>query len=421
MTCDSCKNKITNKLKVIKNIKSVSFDGHIAVVDYSGKLNLDLIIKDIKDLGYYTDINMISDDKKSLKRTISIKELLTMSTIIILVVLIVNRLFGFNVFNIIPVIDNNITYAMLFVTGLLTSIHCVSMCGAINLFASASIKRSLKKPLLYNLGRLVSYTLIGGLVGLLGNIFQINSYIQGTIIIVASVIMFLISLNMSGLLNIPFKLPQVFNKVRSNNSFVIGLFNGFMPCGPLQAMQVYALSTGSFIHGALSMFIFCLGTIPLVLFVGSLSSILKNKKVILNKISTVLILLLSVVMLNRGLTAIGVDITRPFKPNYDNYLKSQLVDDYQIVEFDLSYSGYKNIVIQKGIPVKMVINVQNRYLTGCNNSLTISKLNVNKELKVGSNTVEFTPDKTGTYNYTCWMGMLKNTIVVIDDINYFSK
>ena len=57
----------------------------------------------------------------------------------------------------IPIIDNNITYGMLFLTGLLTSIHCISMCGSINLVASINNenKRDYKRPILYNLGRII--------------------------------------------------------------------------------------------------------------------------------------------------------------------------------------------------------------------------------------------------------------------------
>ncbi len=72
-----------------------------------------------------------------------------------------------------------------------------------------------------------------------------------------------------------------------------------MPCGPLQAMQVYALSTGSFMKGALSMFLFCLGTILLMLSIGLLFTILKGKwKIIVNKIAAVFILILSLSMFN---------------------------------------------------------------------------------------------------------------------------
>jgi len=56
-----------------------------------------------------------------------------------------------------------------------------------------------------------------------------------------------------------------------------GLLNGFMPCGPLQAMQLYALGTGSFIAGATSMFMFSLGTVPLMFGLGAISSIAGGK------------------------------------------------------------------------------------------------------------------------------------------------
>ena len=92
-----------------------------------------------------------------------------------------------------------------------------------------------------------------------------------------------------------------------------------MPCGPLQAMQVYALSTGSFIGGALSMFLFSLGTVPLMLFVGIVVNIFKGKrKILINKIASILILILSIVMLNRGLLSLNIDLFRGFK-NYGDF------------------------------------------------------------------------------------------------------
>ncbi len=424
MTCDHCKTKISKALEKIETIKSIYFDGHIAEVEYKGKLDKQKIIDYITKIDYYTDLKMISDNKKILKRNMSIGELIKIGTILILLAFILNSLFGFNIFNMIPVINSNTTYAMLFVTGLLTSIHCISMCGAINLIASTSATKNFKKPILYNLGRLTSYTILGGIVGLLGSVFKINVYIQGTIIIIASIFMFLMALNMMGIINfsLKFKNPKVFGKLKTKGPFMVGLLNGLMPCGPLQAMQVYALSTGSFIYGALSMFLFCLGTIPLMLFVGMISNFLNNNhRKTLSKISTVLILVLSLVMLNRGLLSMGVDISNAFKPNYDDYLKSEIDGDYQIVEFDLSYSGYKDMVVQKGVPVKIIINASRDNLTGCNNGIKINSFNISKDLKVGKNVIQFTPNETGIFTYTCWMGMLKNNIVVVDDPTLFKE
>lgn len=420
MHCAHCEDTIRTSLLKISNISSVEFDGFIACVDFVENLNKEEIKKAIIDKGYITKDEYISEDIKKLKDNIKLKEFLLISFIIIFIVILINKIFGFNVFNAIPTIDSNITYGMLFITGLLTSIHCISMCGAINLMAvlDTSIKRNLKRPLLYNLGRLISYTFIGGIVGLIGSVFQVNNTISGIIIIIASILMLLMALNMLGILK--FKRFNFFTyKTKSRNPFIIGILNGLMPCGPLQAMQVYALTTGSFINGALVMFLFGLGTVPLMLFTGVILNMVKGKgKIIINKIASTLILLLSIVMLNRGLLSLNIDVLKIFN-NYDKFTASTLKDGYQVVEFDLSYDDYEDIILQKNIPVKMIINVDKKYLTGCNNELIIEEFGIKQELKVGENIIEFTPTKEETITYTCWMNMIKNIIKVIDDEEYF--
>ena len=417
MTCNGCKTTISEALLNIKNVKDVIFDKEIAEVTYSNKLSKDEIVKRIVDLDYYTDLTMISENKKKLKRNISLFQFGLILVSIVAISLLLNVIFGFNIFNMIPTINSNTSLIMLFVIGLLTSIHCISMCGAINLLASNSIKKDIKKPILYNLGRLTSYTLIGGIVGQLGSVISINENVQGIIILFASIVMLLMALNMMGLINFSFNF-KVFDKLKVSNSYLIGILNGFVPCGPLQAMQIYALSTGSFIYGALSMFLFCLGTIPLMLGVGLLSNVITKKgRNIMNKISMVLILVLSIAMINRGLLSFGIDVTDVFKPNYDNYLKAEIKDGYQVVEFDLPYSGYVDFIVQEDIPLKIIIHAKGGYLTGCNNSILFKDFNIKKDLKFGENIIEFTPTESGTFTYTCWMNMIKNKMVVVKDLN----
>ena len=67
----------------------------------------------------------------------------------------------------------------------------------------------------------------------------------------------------------------------------------------------------------------------------------------------------------------------------------------------------------------MIIHVDKKNLTGCNNKIELKEFNIEKELVVGDNIIEFTPTKEGTYNYTCWMNMIKNNITVIDNKKYF--
>ena len=227
--------------------------------------------------------------------------------------------------------------------------------------------------------------------------------------------MFVMSLEMLGLFRIPrikFLSPK---HKKSSNPFLIGLLNGLMPCGPLQAMQLYALSTSSMIKGALSMFLFGLGTMPLMLLTGVIFTNLKGKnKILINNIASVLILVLSVFMLNRGLVALNINI--PAFEGNTQYLTPNIIDDTQVVEFDLSYNGYQDIKVEVAKPVKMIIHVDKKYLTGCNNSLIIPEYNINQELKTGDNIIEFYPTKEGTFIYTCWMNMLKNNIKVVNKL-----
>ena len=180
MHCSHCEDTIKNVLLNIKNIKKVEFDGFIACITYKGKLTKEKIIKTILDTGYITKEEYISEDIKILKDNIKLKEFILITLSIILIVFLIYKIFGFNIFNVIPTIDSSITCGMLFITGLLTSIHCLSMCGAINLVAviNNTSKKELKRTIFYNLGRIISYTLIGGIVGLIGSILSINQKYQ---------------------------------------------------------------------------------------------------------------------------------------------------------------------------------------------------------------------------------------------------
>ena len=419
ISCDNCRNKIKNELLKISEVNEVNITKNIAKITYIDKIDKEEIIKTINYLGYLTKNSYISQNINDIDNNIKLKEFILILSVIIFIIYILRIILGINIFNVIPSIDNNLSYGMLFITGLLTSIHCISMCGAINIVATYNKenKFSIKKSLLYNIGRIISYTIIGGLIGLIGNIITVNDTINGIIIILTSLVMILMSLNMMNIIN--FKLPHIKLKYKPNNSFLIGLLNGLMPCGPLQSMQLYALSTGSFFKGALSMLAFSLGTLPLMLSVGIFLSIFsKDKKILLNKIASVLILILSLSMLNRGISTLGININS-FNKNYNDYVKSTIIDDIQEVQINLTYGKYGDILVQKGKKVKLIINVDKKYLTGCNDTVIIKEFNIKQELKEGENIIEFTPNKIGTYSMNCWMNMIKNNIKVVDNEKIF--
>lgn len=422
--CSHCEGKIITKLLENKKIKDVKIKRNIACISYEGRLSNQEIIDSIQSIDYFTKEEYISENLKDLDTNIHFMEFVIIFVCILIFAILIEKFWGFDLFNMIPTIDSTMTYGMLFVTGVLTSIHCISMCGAINLMAviNQNSKISIKRPILYNLGRVISYTFLGGFVGLLGSVICINETVKGIIVLAAAVFMFFMSLQMLGVIS--FKFPRFIRlpiKIKSKNAFIIGLLNGFMPCGPLQAMQVYALSTGSFVKGAFSMFLFGIGTVPCMLFVGVIFNLFRGKwKVLFNKVAAVLILILSFFMIFRGLLSFGIDISQVFSHD-DAFISSVMKDGYQEVILNLSYSSYGNIVVQKGVPVRMVLHVDKKNLTGCNNELVISSFDIKVELKDGDNIIEFIPSNTGLFSMTCWMNMITNTIKVIDSESYFEK
>lgn len=407
--CSHCIDTIRKSLLEISNIKSIEFDGFIACISYQGKIETKKIVENILKCDYITKEEWISDCKEDLKKEVTIKEFIVLLGIIFLGFYLLTKILGFNPFNKIPTIDTNITYGMLFITGLFTSIHCISMCGAIQLlFFFPNDKFDKKRILIFHLGRILSYTIIGGIADLVGNILAINTKVLAILILLSSFCMMIMSLNMLGILSIK---KIHFSKIasKSKNPFLIGLLNGLMPCGPLQAMQVYALSTGNLVSGSISMLIFGLGTLPLMLVSYTVFQFFHGKrKILVNKLASILIFILSIMMFNRGLSMLDINL---FYVD-SNYLTATIVDNYQVVEFDLDYDHYQDIKVKKDIPVKMIIHVDKNKLTGCNNEILISKFNIKKKLEVGENIIYFTPDKKENITYTCWMNMIKNTIKV---------
>ena len=421
--CPHCIATIRKALLSNGQIKEVQIQNHIAEIDYEEPLNRTTLIQLIIDAGYITKDSYIRTKRKDLLKKIPGQQFVFILAITILIAYLFQKFFGFNLFNVIPQIDSSISYGMLVITGLFTSIHCISMCGAINLAATFDSNRirSIRKPILYNLGRVISYTLIGGIVGALGDVLSITANISGAIIMVAALAMLLMSLGMMGVLDYCFtfscKLPWR-GKRYGSNAFVIGLLNGLMPCGPLQAMQLYALSTGNALEGALSMFLFSIGTIPLMLCMGLIVNLISNKyRIMINHIAAVFVFLLSLVMINRGLLSWGIDLFPNNSQDYSNYEIAQIKEEHQEIKIDLSYEGYEDIIVQKGIPVHLNIHAKKENLTGCNNAIQSQEMQFSRDLKEGDNIIVFTPKEEGTYVYTCWMNMLKNSIIVVDDIN----
>jgi uncharacterized protein len=268
----------------------------------------------------------------------------------------------------------------------------------------------------------VSYTIIGGIVGALGSVISFSGSMRGIIAILTGLFMVIMGLNMLSLFpwlkRFNISMPKLFtqNQKSEKRPFVVGLINGLMPCGPLQAMQLYALGTGSALMGALSMLAFSLGTFPLMFALGAVSTLLSRKFTgTMMKASAMLVILLGVVMAGRGFALGGADVQTV---KVDGWQVAEIQNGVQVINTTLLSSEYPSIILQKGIPVVWNLEADERNLNGCNNRINLYDYDLmNIPLGVGDNIIEFTPDETGNFSYSCWMGMIGGRIKVVDDLS----
>jgi sulfite exporter TauE/SafE/plastocyanin domain-containing protein/copper chaperone CopZ len=421
MTCNSCEERVEKEIKKLFGIQTTiaSYSAQQVIVEYdSEETSSDDIKTAIQKAGYST-VN---------KSSIRLGGIVLIAAAIIF---LGNYAFGFDM----EATLDGASYFVLFLVGLLTSIHCVGMCGGIMLSQSIAQESKTKfqaifPSLKYNLGRIVSYTIVGGLVGALGSVLSISPITNALLQIFAAVFMIIMGLNMAGFslfrfINIRFPKSFCASRNRGKAPFIVGLLNGLMPCGPLQTMQLYALGTGSAFKGALSMFLFSLGTVPLMLTFGAVTGILSNgftKKLL--KYSGVLVLILGIIMGFNGLTLTGIKIPSlktlaqgsVSSKDISNLAKPEIIDGVQVIRMTAERRGYTPnvLLVQKNIPVKWII--EGKALNSCNNEIVVPSLDIERKLKSDAETIiEFTPGDADI-TFSCWMGMIGGLIKVTDNI-----
>jgi len=177
--------------------------------------------------------------------------------------------------------------------------HCIGMCGGIIIaYSSTKIDTNWSKQkqaishLLYALGRVSTYTILGALFGYLGGVAMFNNLANGSLLIFAGIIMILTGLSLSGKIKFltliehsiskqgwyssTFK--QLLQNQNLSSFFALGMLNGLLPCGLVYFFAVTAASTASAIWGALVMLIFGLSTIPALFSLGFFVGLFKQTK-----------------------------------------------------------------------------------------------------------------------------------------------
>jgi uncharacterized protein len=333
-------------------------------------------------------------------------------------------------------LSNTMSYGLVFIIGLVASVSsCIAVTGGLLVAVAAKYNEATTKltpmrrmkPLIYfNAGRVLSYTLLGGVIGALGSALTLSPGINGLLTVLASVVMVLLGLQMLKLLPALTRflptMPKAFGhyihdlaeRDANGGAFVLGAVTFFLPCGFTQALQLYVLAQGSFTVGALTMLAFSLGTLPALLSLSAMSSFLTGgfqRRFLTFAGAAVVVLGLFNIQSGLTLAATAQGPTASNATGSETASGAALqtvpvVDGKQIIEMKIvgyQYEPHQFNVVQ-GIPVEWRVDAS--LAQGCGRILLAPGAGVRKLLSYGTTVISFTPQQTGDIRFNCAMGMM---------------
>jgi sulfite exporter TauE/SafE/copper chaperone CopZ len=298
MTCSSCVMKVTKAITSVPGISgvNVSLTGEKAIFELTGRAEtVEDVIQAVEKAGYGAQVGRKFD------------WFYVWGFLALVVLMMLSSRLNFERYLV------GASYGLLFVVGLLVSVHCVGMCGGITL-SQVSHGQSFRVRSFslarYHMGRILSYTLVGTVLGGIGAFASPSEHLRGILTAAGGIGMALFALagiapKWFGKIRLPnfIKSRNKVEGISGRNSWGLGFINGFMPCGPLQGMQLFALASGSAWQGGLSMLIFSLGTVPLLLGFGTFVTLLSARfRSRLVKLGLLFVFLLGFMMVMRGLS-----------------------------------------------------------------------------------------------------------------------
>lgn len=433
MHCKSCELLLEEKIKNISGVKKVkaSHQGNLVEAYYEDKTpDSEEIQKIIKDAGYEVGV---SDDLGWFSRDINDYIYLLQGFIILVVLYFVSSSLGIFDLTFNP---EGVGLMAIFVMGLVASVStCMALVGGLVLSISSlyseshpemSASQKFIPHLYFNLGRVLGFGFLGGMLAVGGSILQLSGNLLGLIIMIIGLAMIILGFRLIKIFpfleKISIVLPKNIakslgtareQKIYSHqNAFVSGIITFFLPCGFTQAVQLYAVSSGSFTAGALTMSVFAIGTMPGLLGIGGLSSVLKGAKSKLFFATAGLAVILF--GWSNFISGSHLFFQKNIVENRDESIVEDKVIAVQEVRMTQDSSGYdpREFVIEKGKKVRWIINSTNQF--SCASSISVPQYGIKRNLKLGENIIEFTPTAIGEISFSCAMGMYRGKFVVVD-------
>ncbi len=441
MHCRSCEILIEDKLSAVPNIKKarVHYKQSVAEIFFSDQRpNPQLIDQAVREAGYR--VGRAQKKPWFSKRPRDYKEL-GIAMLFVLGAYWLLKSFGLTSLNVGANADPS-SLGVILLVGLTAGFStCMALVGGLVLGISArhaakhpeaTLSQKFRPHLFFNLGRIGSYTLLGGVLGTAGSVLQLSSTTLGFLTIVVGGVMLLMGSKLVGIFprleNISLTLPSSISRLlgikkhekeyNHKSSLTLGALTFFLPCGFTQAMQLYAISTGSFTRGSIIMGIFALGTAPGLLGIGGLTAAVKGifaQRFF--KAAGVVVVVFALLNISNGFNLTGWQLGSIFSTNVATAANDQnvaLVDGVQVVRMTEYSGGYTPnlFTVTQGVPVQWIIDAQDP--NSCASLLVMPKYNIQTKLTAGENVIEFTPTETGRVTFSCAMGMYNGAFEVVD-------
>ncbi|MBI4427274.1 MAG: sulfite exporter TauE/SafE family protein [Candidatus Magasanikbacteria bacterium] len=426
MHCRSCEILLEDKISGVLGVKRVkcNYKKNLALIGFEGEERVEEIIKIIEAAGY-----LVGKSEKPVwisRRKEDYFNLFKAGLTVLILYLIIRQL---GLSDVSFDAGDKTGPAVAFVVGLVAGVStCMALIGGLvlgfaarhaELHPSATAKEKFKPHLYFNLGRIIGFAVLGGLIGFVGSAFKLSAGFLGWVTVLVGAVMIILGLKLIEIFPIlhdkTITLPKFIyrflgvkreeKEYSHRGAMLEGALTFFLPCGFTQAMQLYAVSTGSVFQGALIMSLFAFGTSAGLLGIGWLSSLFRGKRAkVFYAVAGLAVILLGLFNITNARHLI-------FQGSFSNN-KTNQSDEVQEIRMTQYGSGYSPnfFTVKKDVKVRWVINSTNPY--SCASSLVVPKYHISQYLKKGENIIEFTPTETGEIHFSCSMGMYRGIIKV---------
>lgn len=337
-------------------------------------------------------------------------------------------------------VDSSSSLPAFFVLGLVAGLSsCAALIGGLllsmtkqwnDLYIDSDSTRQKAQPhIMFHSGRIISFIVLGGVLGAVGKTISLdNTSLFSSLTIFVSVIMLLLALQMLEVewaQKLSFRLPKVISRFVVNEDnfqgkqmpLVLGILTFVLPCGFTLIAQTAALASGSFTQGALIMFAFALGTLPILIGI-SYSGLTFNSKPHLtakfNQIAGILIVFFALYNINGQFNVLGykslsdVKLITMSTDTAKIEAPTEIKDGEQVINITakgFEYLPTSSMTINSGVPTRLIVD--NQGIQGCGAFMAANGLIDNYvELKRGLNTIQLENPQKGLYKLTCAMGMV---------------